>query len=238
MAMSSCWSPDGNSVLVVGFEKSIRTKSAGIYRVDIRTGQAAQILNLSDYKDKINPPDDDAFPLSDVEWSLDGKSIFYLFFTDRLVKRDLTTGEDTILCKHSRFERNVLARSPDGRSLLFAVRSPEDKKSHLYTIPTEGGNIKELCTAQEAASLEMGMWSPDGKYVYFTEMKDEGTSLWRIPAAGGIPQKTWKSKDRAEVFSFHPGGKQIALAIYERELEIRVIKNLVQELEKFNKTSK
>jgi len=238
MAMSSCWSPDGNSVLVVGFEKSIRTKSAGIYRVDIRTGQAAQILNLSDYKDKINPPDDDAFPLSDVEWSSDGKSIFFLFFTDRLVKRDLATGEDTILYKNSRFERSVLRLSPDGKNLLFAVRSPEDKKSHLYTIPTEGGNIKELCTAQEAASLEMGMWSPDGKYVYFTEMKDEGTSLWRIPAAGGIPQKTWKSKDRAEVFSFHPGGKQIALAIYERELEIRVIKNLVQELEKFNKTSK
>jgi Tol biopolymer transport system component len=238
MAMSSCWSPDGNSILVVGFEKSIRTKSAGIYRVDVRTGQATQILNLSDYKDKINPPDDDAFPLSDVQWSLDGKSVFFLFFTDRLVKRDLASGEDKILYKHSRFERNVLARSPDGRSLLFAVRSPEDKKSHLYTMPAEGGNIRELCTAQEAASLEMGMWSPDGKYVYFTEMKDEGTSLWRIPAAGGIPQKTWQSKDRAEIFGFHPDGKQIALAIYERELEIRVIKNLVQELEKFNKTSK
>jgi Tol biopolymer transport system component len=235
MAMSSCWSPDGNSILVVGFEKSIRTKSAGIYRVDVRTGQATQILNLSDYKDKINPPDDDAFPLSDVQWSLDGKSVFYLFFTDRLVKRDLTTAEDTILYKHSRFDRGVLKRSPDGKNLLFAVRSPEDKKSHLYTMPVEGGNIKELCTAQESAYFETGMWSPDGNYVYFTEMKDEGTSLWRIPAAGGIPQKTWQSKDRAEVFSFHPDGKQIALAIYEHELEI---KNLVQELEKIYKLSK
>jgi Tol biopolymer transport system component len=238
MAMSSCWSPDGNSILVVGYEKSIRTKSAGIYRVDVRTGQASQILNLSDYKDKITPPGDDAFPLSDVQWSLDGKSIFYLFFTDRLVKRDLATGEEKILFKHSRFERSVLARSPDGRNLLFAVRSPEDKKSHLYTMLAEGGGINELCTAQEAAGLGMGMWSPDGKYVYFTEMMDGGTSLWRVPAAGGTPQKTWQSKDRAEVFGFHPGGKQIALAIYERELEIRVIKNLVQELEKLNKISK
>ena len=51
-------------------------------------------------------------------------------------------------------------------------------------------------------------------------------------AAGGTPQKTWQSKDRAEVFSFHPDGKQIAVAIYVMELEIRVIKNLVQELEK------
>jgi Tol biopolymer transport system component len=238
MTMSSCWSPDGNSILVVGYEKSIRTKSAGIYKVDVRTGQATQILNLSDYKDKINPPGDDAFPLSDAQWSLDGKSVFYLFFTDRLVKRDLTTGEEKVLYRHSRFDRSVLKLSPDGKSLLFAVRSPEDKKSHLYTMPVEGGNLKELCTAQESAYFETGMWSPDGKYVYFTEMKDEGTSLWRIPAAGGIPQKTWQSKDRAEVFSFHPDGKQIALAIYERELEIRVIKNLVQELEKVYKISK
>jgi Tol biopolymer transport system component len=235
LTQSPCWSPDGNSLLAIGFEKSDRAKSAGIYTVDARTGQTTQILNLLDYKNTITPPGDDAFPLSDVQWSRDGKSIFYLFFTDRLVKRDLATGEEKILFKHSRFERSVLARSPDGRNLLFAVRSPEDKKSHLYTIPAEGGNTKELCTVQEAARLGMGMWSPDGRYVYFTEMKDGGTSLWRIPAAGGTPQKTWQSEDRAEVFSFHPDGKQISLAIYVMELEIRVIKNLVQELEKLTK---
>jgi Tol biopolymer transport system component len=238
LTQSPCWSPDGNSLLAIGFEKSDRAKSAGIYSVDVQTGQTTQILNLLDYKNTITPPGDDAFPLSDVQWSLNGKSIFYLFFTDRLVKRDLATGEEKILFKHSRFERSVLARSPDGRNLLFAVRSPEDKKSHLYTIPAEGGNTKELCTAQEANNIGMGMWSPDGKYIYFTEVKDGGTSLWRIPAAGGTPQKTWQSKDRAEIFSFHPDGKQIAVAIYVMELEIRVIKNLVRELEKLNKISK
>ena len=70
---------------------------------------------------------------------------------------------------------------------------------------------------------------------YFTELKD-GTSLWRIPAEGEIPQKVWHSKNRADVFGIHPDGKQIALAIRELEMEIRVIENLVQELEKiYNK---
>lgn len=230
-AMSSCWSPDGNSISVVGFEKNSRSKSAGVYTVDVRTGQTTQILNLSDYKNKINPPDDDAFPLSDVELSADGKSIFFLFFTDRLMKRDLVTGEDTILYKNSRFERSVLRLSPDGKSLLFGVRDLEGKKSRLYTIPVEGGPEKEVCAPQESAGFGMAMWSPDGKYVYFTELKD-GTSLWRIPAEGGIPQKVWHSKNRADVFGIHPDGKQIALAIRELEMEIRVIENLVQELEK------
>jgi Tol biopolymer transport system component len=241
MSMSLCWSPDGNSILVTGVAKDkIRTEGrprGGILTVDIKTGQTTEVLNLSDYKDKFNPPGDDAYPISDVQWSSDGKSIFYLFFTDRLVKRDLATGEEKTLYRHSRFDRGILKRSPDGKNLLFAVRSPEDKKSHLYTMPVEGGNIKELCTAQEGAYLETGMWSPDGKYAYFTEIQD-GTSLWRIPAEGGIPQKVWHSKDRAEVFSFHPDGKQLALSIYEREMEIRVIENLIEELDKVFKASK
>jgi len=230
-AMSPCWSPDGHSISVVGYEKDNRTKSAGIYTVDVRTGQTTQIVNLLDYKGKINPPGDDAFPLSDVEWSADGKSIFFLFFRDRLVKRDLATGEDTVLYRNSRFERSVLERSPDGKNLLFGVRDLEGKKSRLYTIPMEGGPEKELCAPQEAAGFGITIWSPDGKYIYFTETKD-GTSLWRIAAEGGTPQKVWQSKNWTDVFDIHPDGKHIAIAVREREMEIRVIENLAQELAK------
>ncbi len=238
MSMSLCWSPDGNSILVTGVARDkIRTEGrprGGILRVDVKTGQTTEVLNLSDYKDKFNPPADDAYPISDVRWSSDGKSIFYLFFTDRLVKRDLATGEEKVLYRHTRFERSVMDRSPDGKTLLFAVRSSEDKKSHLYTMPVEGGDVKELCTSQ---SIAMGLWSPDGKYAYFTEYKD-GTTLWRVPAAGGVPQEVWHSKDRAEVYGFNPDGKQLALSIYEREMEIRVIENLAEELDKVFKAPK
>ncbi len=234
MAMSPCWSPDGSSILVTGVarnESSTRGLKSGVYIVDVKTGKTTEIFDISKYKNKINLPGDDAFPLSDIQWSLDGKSFFFLFFRDRLVKHDLETGEDKILYRHSHFGRSVLNRSPDGKKLLLAVISPEEKKSRLFTIPVEGGEEKELCTPQEASGFETAMWSPDGKYVYFTERKD-GTSLWRIPAEGGIPQKVWQSKNRAEVFSIHPDGQQIAVAIRERELEIRVIENLVQELKK------
>ncbi len=235
---SPCWAPDGNSILVVGIDKNkFRTKGykGVIYTVDVKTGQAAEILHLSDYE--YNLPVDDAFPLSDIEWSADGKSIFFLFFMDRLVKHDLGTGEDKILYKHSRFERGVLERSPDGKNLLLAVRSPDGKKSRLFKIPVGGGEEKELCTAQEARGFYAALWSPDGKYVYFTEQQD-GMNLWRIPAEGGVPQKIWHSKDRAEIFSMHPDGNQIALSIRERTTEIRVIENLVQELKKIYDTSK
>lgn len=229
IATSPCWSPDGNSILVVGRDitKDVaKGYRGGIYRVDVETGQTSEILLLSDYT--YNTPGDDAFPLSDVQWSLDGKSIFYLFFRDRLVNHDLETGAETILYEHPRFERNVLARSPDGKTLLFGVR--DEGESHLFTIPVEGEEVTELCS-DETSPFETAMWSPDGKYVYFTKRQD-GTILWRLPAEGGVPQKVWESKNRVEIFDIHPDGKQMSFARRERELEIRVIENLVQELKK------
>jgi WD40 repeat protein len=153
-----CWSPDGNTILVIGRDKDkIRAEGykGGVYAVDVKTGGVTEVLRLSDYQ--YTTPGDDAFPLSDVQWSSDGKSMFYLFFRDRLVRHDLATGEDKILYKHSYFDRGVLKLSPDGKKLLLATRSPEEKKSRLFTIPVEGGKESELCTAQEAGGLDMAM---------------------------------------------------------------------------------
>ncbi len=233
--ISPRWSPDGKSILLVGLEKNkVRNNGykGGIYTVDVKTDQTTEILLLSDYE--YNMPVDDAFPLSEICWSLDGKSIFYLFFKDRLVKHDLETGEDKVLYEQAHFDRGSLSRSPDGKRLIFAARSPEQKKSRLFTMPVDGGQEKELCTPQEADDFYGVMWSPDGKYIYFSERID-GTNLWRIPAEGGNPQKVWHSDNRAEIFGIHPDGNQVALSIRERTTEIRVIENLVQELEKLDK---
>jgi Tol biopolymer transport system component len=76
-------------------------------------------------------------------------------------------------------------------------------------------------------------WSPDGKYIYFVERPDE-TNLWRIPAEGKNPQKVWSSEKRVEIFDLHPDGNQIAFSIRERATEVRVIENLVHELERLD----
>ena len=228
------WSPDGNTILVIGWEKDkFHTEGykGGVFAVDLRTGDVTEVVALSDLQYAV--PGDDAFPLSDVEWSADGKSIFYLLFRDRLVKRDLATRDDTVLYKSAWFDRGVLQRSPDGRRLLLSTPSGEKGKEHLFTIPVEGGKERDVCTHQR---IDKAIWTADGRYVYFQDHRGWQTSLWRVAAEGGVPEKMWQSDSRAEIYDIRPDGKEIAMARSESTTEIRVVKNLVRELEKLYKT--
>ena len=151
---------------------------------------------------------------------------------------DLETGKDKILFTHNDFNQGTLGLSPDGQTLLFGVRIPGEEKSRLVTIPAEGGNENEVCTTQETDNFNRALWSPDGEYIYFTERSDEGNNLWQIPSEGGKPRKVWHSDNyRVPIFNIHPDGDQIAFSIHEGTTEVKVIENLVSELEKFDNLS-
>ena len=228
------WSPDGKSILVAGKEENqIRTEGykGEIFLIDVETGRTDEILQLSDYE--YNVPEDDSSPLSGPEWSSDGNSFYYMFHKDRLVKHDLETREDKVLYKYSNFEPRILRLSPDGQNLLFGLKYPGDEKSRLCTIPAEGGEKKEVCTAQEAKDFGPAFWSPDGKNIYFVEiLASMQTNLWRVPSSGGKPEKVWSSESRVDIFDIHPDGDQIAFSIRERKTEVRVIENLHNEIDK------
>jgi Tol biopolymer transport system component len=226
------WSPDGKSILVVGRDrKKLQTEGylGEFFLMDIETGQTDQVLQLSDYE--FNVAEDDAAPLSRLEWSPDGRSFYFLFFKDRLMKHNLDSGEDKILFRYPNFTYGVLDLSPDGKSLLIGLEYPGDEKSRLFTLPVEGGQEKEVCTSQEAKRFNKAFWSPDGQYIYFSEiLEGMKTSLWRIPSTGGTPEKVWNSENQVEIFDIHPDGNQIAFSIRERKTEVRVIENLSSEI--------
>jgi Tol biopolymer transport system component len=234
------WSPDGNSLLVVGWEKSQRLTEGykgGVFRVDIKTDRVDKIFLLSDYE--YNIPEDDAYPLSGIEWSTDGKSFYYIFFKDRLVKHNLETGEEKILYEHPDFSRGILELSPDGKNLLFGLEYPGNEKSRLVTIPAEGGKEETICTSQGAHGIEWAKYSPDGKYIYIIELPQSTKSvLWRVPAEGGNPEKLWSPENRVEIYDIHPDGNRVTFSIRERVSEVRVIDNLVQELERLDTVDK
>lgn len=225
------WSPDGNSILIFGRDLSkINTTGykGAIYLMDASTGNMTEILSLSDYD--FIPSDDDASPLSTLAWAPDGHSFYMLFFRDRCIRHDLKNGKDEVVYRNPLFEEYIMQVSPDGNSLLLGTQHQEEK-SRLFTIPPEGGDEIDLCSAQEANDFVNAFWSPDGKYIYFIERPDD-TNLWRIPATGGKPEKLKTWDNWTDVYNINPDMNQIAISQRVRTTEVRVVENLSSELDK------
>ncbi len=124
-----------------------------------------------------------------------------------------------------------MALSPDGSQLVIAYApppangSPQPGYTGLYSLP--GSCLTQSCPeaepqpllAQEGAESSITpVWSPDGKYVYFTHISTppgaEGAEfdLERIPAAGGPPEKLISNAIWPRL---SPDGSQLAYVAYD-----------------------
>jgi Tol biopolymer transport system component len=74
--------------------------------------------------------------------------------------------------------------SPDGNTIAFiSYRKNEENifLSHIYIIPAEGGEVRQLTSESDRVAWSTIAWSPDGKLLaYFSK-----EALKTIPAAGG-----------------------------------------------------
>lgn len=99
----------------------------------------------------------------------------------------------------------LAALSPDGK--LFAYVTDDLGQTSLWLGYTGGGNNIQIRPPSEAV-YEQLTFSPDSSQLYFS-MSDERnpvTSLYRMPAFGGVPEKLCEEN----IFSLSPDGKQIA----------------------------
>jgi Tol biopolymer transport system component len=217
-------SPDGRSVLVLGLDKKRIDDKLGIYAVDIATGLPAEIKVKQDVSQS-----------NSVEWDKEGINIFYTN-NDKIIKHNIRSGEEMILYNDKRLLHTILTRSFDGNNLLFdvVVNFTDEGLSfcNLLKIPEAGGEASIMCSYNSLQNWRFKRFalSPDGKYIYYSEhaiAPGDKTTLFRIPAAGGTPEKIWEIKDYFIAgISIHPEGNQIALSASSPGIEIRAIENL------------
>ena len=162
------WYPDGSALAFV----SDRRGRTSIWKVS-QLGGGATLL-LSDAVDPAVSPDGERIAFSVPSPGGDFR-IGMASLSDPTAVTMLTGDEDGV------WSHRCPAWSPDGRMICYATQHD------LWIVPSTGGRARKLSSGGNRDYSPA--WSSNGKLIYFSSRREGTIALWRIAAAGGIPQR-------------------------------------------------
>ncbi|MEZ4733284.1 MAG: hypothetical protein R3E79_39825 [Caldilineaceae bacterium] len=119
-------------------------------------------------------------------WTPDGKALIYnsgglLYRFDLTERRPVPIDTGAVVQNN-----NDHVISFDGTMLAISSRDPELQSSVIYTVPITGGEPQRI-TAQGPSYLHG--WSPDGKHLVYTAMRNGDYDIYRIAADGSAGEQ-------------------------------------------------
>src|SRR5690606_13247364 len=116
-------------------------------------------------------------------WTPDGRALIYNS-NGLLYRFDLESGESTVIdTDFATRNNNDHVISFDGTMLGISHHPPEhDGQSIVYTVPIDGGTPKKIT---ERGPSYLHGWSPDGRILTYTAIRDGDYDIYIIPAEGG-----------------------------------------------------
>ena len=132
-------------------------------------------------------------------WHPDGRSL--VFYSMRTGHREVWTmplgGGPARQVTSGESESYYPAWSPDGQEIVA-------EGAGVSVVPAQGGSRRSLVDGRAGLHPD---WSPDGRWVAFDSRGEGASSLWRVPASGGKPEKLTKSEGCCPRWS--PDGKLV-----------------------------
>ena len=154
-------------------------------------------------------------PIMSPAWSPDSRRIAYVSFeNDRssIWVQTLRTG-NRIQVSNKPGINGAPAFSPDGRKLVLTLGGV-DGNLDIHVLDLSSKETRRL-TTHRAIDTE-GSWSPDGRYIYFTSDRSGGPQIYRVPAAGGSPERvTFEGSYNARP-RLSPDGERLAMVHLDR----------------------
>ena len=239
------WSRDGRAIMLIGRDGE---GQHGLYQIDARTGAVTPIVPMTTRGTYIGQ----------AVSSLDGTEVFYTRYDivskiAYISRRNLETGQERELYRAERpaWIGFALALSPDGQQLVFLEERLRGDRTYAHPVDTlasvlkiisvHGGEPRALHRVQvqkleDSISRSTGLaWTPDGRDVLFgtNERIDPQVHthvLWRIPVAGGEPQKLGVFMEGLHDLKIHPDGRHIAFSARQKTESVWVMENFLPEV--------
>jgi Tol biopolymer transport system component len=212
------WFPDNRSVLIESGDA--QGAGFGFYRLAIDTGNTELLAHVPG-----RAPQYDLSP--------DGRTIYYAAnaLDGPLMRFDIETRRESELKKLTATgapasEFVSLAVSPDGLQLAMILVG-----GIVEVMPATGGQSREVF---RPVSPELGTtwhlhslaWTRDQRFLMWAR---EDKSLWRVPAAGGQPEKVGIPMEGIKNLAVHPDGRQLVFdaATEEPTHEVWALENFL-----------
>lgn len=172
-------------------------------------------------------------------WSPDGRYIYYSHiipdaassteFTFLLERIEFTTGSVEAIVENGVWPR----LSPDGQKIAFALLDTETQTRNLYLANADGTEAVLIVSAADFVDLDAPLFSPDGSWLYFSAVSQDqpatswwdrllGVQIvaahnvpsdwWRIPIAGGEPERLTMINEIGMYGAFSPNGRIFAFS--------------------------
>ena len=168
--------------------------------------------------------------LPGYSWMPDSKALV-LAHHGKIWRVDATTGQqsgipftaevDQMIAELVRFEYPVNDSTLTVRQIRGAQPSPNGKRlvfsalDRLWTMDLPSGTPKRLTTSDEGEHSPV--WSPDGRFITYVSWTEEGGDIWRVPAAGGKPEKLTRQSAYYDDIAYAPSGTRIVAVRAPRE---------------------
>lgn len=219
--------PDGKSLVVRATDEKGR---GGIFRIDPATGAATFLLE---------PGNGQFAGVIDG-----GKALVFLHRSvgkAMLVRHSIVDSSQADIYGFSGKKGHNMwtpSISADGKFIGFVQLEPGLIGS-LMVVPVSGGEARQITRAAPGYEFRELTWSPDGKYIYYTQnpvtsdghggLTSEGDRMpvMRIAVASGVPEATGIVADEIRGIHLSPDGKSISYTAGITKSEVWVMENFL-----------
>ena len=176
-----------------GFDRGKDPFGSRLEILDVASGDRQIIFSAADVFEAPN-------------WTRDGKALVFNR-AGRLYRFDLQQRAPALIDTQDVVNNNndhVL--SLDGSMLAISSQTGKEHHSMVYTVPLQGGRPKQITPT--GPSYLHG-WSPDGKYLVFTGLRNGDYDIYRVPAEGGAEVQLTTAPGLDDGPEYTPDGRYI-----------------------------